>query len=112
MHFGTFALTDKSLAGTRTIGGTDDNIDNVAAASNGTVVIDGEDNQAITVSVIDTTLTETGGDTMAVTVTLDSPPTALDSGGAATINVTGSLAVKANQTIGDYTGTAVVTIIY
>ncbi len=117
LDFGTFALTAKASPGTRTIGGSDTNIDNVVTGSNGSVIIDGHDSQAISVSIPTSlvVLTESGGGaTMNATVSLNGTvPTALDNGGAATISVTGVLTVNANQAVAaDYTGTATVLVNY
>lgn len=71
--------------------------------------VGGQGTSSFSTSIVDVSLTGPG---TAMPVAFDhNAPTAL-TGGAATINVGGTLTVGANQTAGTYTGSVVVTVAY
>lgn len=113
LSFGTIAPT--GTAGTVTIatGGarTSTNVDlfTSGAGSAGQFNVTGEGTSTFSTTIPGINLVS-GSDTMAATFTNDAP-SAL-TGGAATINVGGELAVGAAQPTGSYTGTFTVTVAY
>lgn len=114
LGFGTIAPT--ASAGTVTIDNTgartsDANVELLSTntGSAGQFTVSGEGTSSFSTSVANVSLTGPGT-AMPVVFTNDAP-TAL-TGGAATINVGGTLTVGANQTAGAYTGDVVVTVAY
>ena len=78
--------------------------------SQGIFTVTGETNNAFTTTVDATSTLSGPGTNMIATLSNDAPSNL--SGGSATINVSGSLAVGVNQTTGAYTGTYSITVSY
>ncbi len=105
---GTLGTVEISLAGVQSATGGVGALG--GSLSQGIFTVTGETNNAFTTTVDATSTLSGPGTNMIATLSNDAPSNL--SGGSATINVSGSLAVGVNQTTGAYTGTYSITVNY
>jgi hypothetical protein len=112
LSFGSFALTDNTVAGEVDTAGPDTNIDVFTASTVGVVDIAGAASETVNISVSTPVTLSDGANTMSAALSVPSATVVLDGSGAATSNVNGVLTVGIGQAPGSYTGSATVTVNY